>query len=421
MPHPPRFNLRSRLIGLIGLAALVFGCAQGTASKSATEAVRAPQATQSAARREPLKLLDRADWVELPGLIDAIAATWEDGVFLPYTCALTGTGQVYCSLGPSHCHIGADSCERFGLPVSRGGCGPGPPRRMTELGEDVEALVGGCALKRDRTVWCDEGQRFVPIPGVVDAVDLVAERRRGCARMAAGTVSCWSAPEPKTPRNPIGIEAEVEEIQALEEVIELSGHGSLVCARSRSGRVACWRWGPADAPLDALPQPPDQLYMVSGIDDAIDIDVGPHLCIVRASGALHCGRYSSAELFPVEPVHGIDDAREVEVSAQGDQCVLNGTGLVRCVGRSYPSPERYHVVDVAELDDAAQLELDQPFHCALRQGGQRECWIPSTTEMPSAHPVPELDRARVVGPCIVDVDGRVACRAPNPSCNDIVD
>ena len=402
---------------LIGLAALVFSCTQSTASKSAREAVNPPKTTENAPRREPLNLLNPSDWVQLPGIIDAVAVTRVDWPLLPHTCALIGTGQVYCLVGPSYCHIAAQSCERFGLPVRRGGCGPGPPQRMPELGEDVEALAGGCALKRDRTVWCDQGQRFVPVPGLADAVEIVAERGRGCARRAEGTVSCWSAPEPETPRNPTGVEAEVEDIQALEEVVELSGHGSLVCARSGSGRVACWRWGPPDAP----PQPPEELYRVPGVDDAIDIDVGSHLCIVRASGALHCGRYSSAELFPVERVYGISDAREVEVSAEGDQCVLNGKGVVRCVGRSYPSPERYHVVDVADLDDAAQLELDQPVHCAVRQGGQRECWIPSTTEIPRARPVPELERARVVGACIVDVDGRVTCRAPSPVCHTIVD
>jgi alpha-tubulin suppressor-like RCC1 family protein len=188
-----------------------------------------------------------------------------------------------------------------------------------EFWDGVSALdLSGTAFVADT----DESPRFAPLSG--DAVrrlvgDCVVEVER------AG-VSCWG-------RRSL---ADVPRFQTID------GSSYVHCAVLPGGTVRCagesahGQLGIGYLPVEAE----DPRAPVHGIDDAVDVDVlSRHGCAVHESGRVSCwgtstsGALGSHEPLALEPIEvpGVVDAVDVTVSYE-HSCALRATGEVWCWG-----------------------------------------------------------------------------------------
>jgi len=216
-----------------------------------------------------------------------------------------------------------------------------------------------CAIEVEGTVVCwgrlmasdvyDEDnygfwKRIGPrrVERLVDVVDVGISPPSACAALVSGKVACWgevSMHGIDVGDNPAVVEttsgysatkASVIEIPGLTEIAQVEGSRSRICVRSRKGEVACnqGRFAPPGAAqgFDAIP----------GFSEAIDLQVGDGICILRSDRSVAC---TVGEL----------DAGEVEVVVQ-DADWLSGTSnghsdTLGCAGARDTAPRCWQVVD----------------------------------------------------------------------------
>jgi alpha-tubulin suppressor-like RCC1 family protein len=249
------------------------------------------------------------------------------------------------------------------------------------VGEPLEDLVaisaGGihtCAIRDGGQVLCWGDNRYgqlgdgtttssptaVPVVGVTDATAIGLGVEFSCALRDSGEVACWG-------RNVVG---------------QLGNHGDL----------------PVTAPREDSAEP----VMVSDLDDAVSLHVGPlGACVVREGGSVACwgvvadtiGISASGGVVPKVRA-GVNDAREL---AAGNEhaCVLHESSKVSCwgdrtrgqLGDGIVAELRSTdmLISVADLEDAVAIDggdwnvgfpvrIKTGFTCAVRETGAVVCW-----------------------------------------------
>ena len=225
----------------------------------------------------------------------------------------------------------------------------------------------------------DSGVRQRNVPGIDDAVGVVAGGDLTCAWRRSGEVSCWGelgrAHVPHAPSTVPGIDDAVE--------VEIAHRGAQACARRASGRGACWSdW--------------DEPRPVVGLSRAVDLAVGSgRACAAIADGTIRCWRedgrateygVANFEHPPSFREPGITDAVEVAYINEGSVpslCARPRAGGVRCsdnidrlgprddIMREIPAP----FLQVEGVSGAVALAGSGTSHaCALLDDGAVACW-----------------------------------------------
>ena len=278
------------------------------------------------ARDEPVQVRDLTDTID-------IAAEYNT------TCALHRDGRIECwgDVG-----LRASTFDRSAVPrliLTE------PAALDIELGRDH-----GCVLSRAGLVQCwgsnadlALGARSsvsrdspVSVTGLVDATQISASGHRTCALRRDGEVVCWG----RRNDDVMGERGEYPEpMTGLAGVAEVRAGSGFVCARHHGGTISCLSYRlPLDAPVLGTP------VQIAGIQDAVELDVGEHVCVREASGAVLCwgpnrhgelGDGTTITRQSPTPVLAVTDAVEVALHHH-TTCVRRSSGEVVCWGQRLP-------------------------------------------------------------------------------------
>lgn len=305
------------------------------------------------------------------------------------------------------------------------------------------------------------------VPGVTEAIQVVAESERSCARRRDGSVVCWGDGDATvTPvealrgavqiadhvwpcsRDEAGrvscLEHGVVKTVALEEAaVEVSVSTMHGCAVLAGGSVRCWGRNEYGAsgngtrePQHGQPAGTHPAFL--GVDDAVHLANAPFtVCVLRRSGDVVCAGDDMADhvlengenLTPTQVV-GLSHVKQLAGEA-GQMCALT-EGRVACWGHqksTFGEPTTpLQLTYVPELNDAVQVSVGDGSSCARRQSGKLVCWgsnrwvqlglrtwgqeseplATRPSEVPDLHEVVDVS----VGKrhvCAVVSDGSVAC------------
>lgn len=149
-----------------------------------------------------------------------------------------------------------------------------------------------------------ELRKRVLLPGLTDAILLVAGDHHTCALRATGTVACWGARNEGDSRCRDGCTAAgVTPIEGIDRVVSLTAGANHTCALRDNGSVGCWgdnRWGQLgvgsyqshDEPVSPeLPGPAAAVFAN-----------GYTTCAVMESGEVRCWGASRAGSLGVDDV-----------------------------------------------------------------------------------------------------------------------
>jgi alpha-tubulin suppressor-like RCC1 family protein len=270
-----------------------------------------------------------------------------------HTCALTRAGGALC--------WGSNDAGALGAGLLPGGADDGSPSVVRNVADATDLASGdgfSCAVNGGAVVCWGAGTlgqlgdgspgdrpSALPVPGISDAVQVVAGLSHACARRSSGQVACW-------------------------------GHGG-------SGQLG-------DGAKVGRPTP----VAVSGFADAVQLAAGDeHTCAVRKAGAVACwGKGGTGQLGQGKQE---DSARPVSVAGNlagvtqlalgaGHSCALTSARKVLCWGsNSYGQIGSGHTVGfdfllaptgVVKLDDAVELSAGDFHNCARRSTGAVACW-----------------------------------------------
>lgn len=198
--------------------------------------------------------LDRRGVVSCTGITpqDVPPAT-QLSVGQTHACARLADGGVYC--------WGQNFLGQLGVDTKIGDSGDVEARVPIR---DVAGVAAGsaftCAWKTDGSVWCWGDTAFgglgslgtssnhtahatpVLVPGVKDAVEVVAGSHLACALDRASNVTCWGAAY----QGAIGADVQQDSgpirIAFTQPVEEIVLGGAHACVRARGGSIWCWGW-----------------------------------------------------------------------------------------------------------------------------------------------------------------------------------
>lgn len=240
---------------------------------------------------------------------------------------------------------------------------------VTVRGVATKVTAGGyhsCSVTSDELAHCwgqndlgqlgrgDAGPFAVADPGPVvdlaEVVDVDAGLLFTCGVVRSGSVFCWGDDSlgqlgDGTAGSPAAIGLRQPVVGVVDAVAVAAGAGH-ACAVLSSGSVSCWgsdtkgQLGDgvvADPPTRATPA------LVPGIENAVDIAVGPEFtCVLESLGGVQCW--------------GDDTGGTL------------GDGIVAAPGqRPWPSP-------VAGIPAATSISAGADFMCATSAGGNVWCW-----------------------------------------------
>lgn len=289
---------------------------------------------------------------------------------------------------------------------------------VREIGRGTAVAVGGghvCALDGG-LVWCvgenaygqlGDGTRTartepVVVPGIRDAVQVIAGARHACVVLQSGGVRCWGddtfgqmgqrgAPsgEPfDVHSGPLPLAA----IEARSSVVpvtpvglgaarSLAVHEHWTCALQVDGAVACWH-GAGEAPVTVVQRLPatTQSLAIGAV----------HSCVVLQDGAVNCwglnfygriGDGTRVDRPQPTAVVGLRGPAVTVAAGRLHTCALLRDGGVACWGTGFAGrlgdgseQERDRPVMVKGLTDAVALTAGHEHTCALRRGGSAVCW-----------------------------------------------
>jgi len=242
----------------------------------------------------------------LPGPGSAVALS--RGMVLSHACAVHGNGSVTCWGDNQKGNLG------------NGGFAPSPTQtQVIGLEDSVAVAVGyifSCAVQWNGEVRCwgwnasaalgignmdaKSYPKPVPVPGVFDAVQVVAGNHYACARSSSGQVHCWGY----NGHGQLGIGTNQEHalvptpVQGLSDAVWLSGGQSHACAVRKGGTVSCWGrnyFGQLGVGTTLDSYAP---VTVVGLTDATRVFAGgEHTCALSASQGFSCwGANESGQL-----------------------------------------------------------------------------------------------------------------------------
>ncbi len=214
----------------------------------------------------------------------------------------------------------------------------------------------------------------------------------------------------------------------LADVVQLGAHSDLICAVQATGSVSCWGPDYLDRGFDAEPTRVPKL--VEGIEDAREVVVSARAaCAVTTGGGMHCWGDGSAiadadpdapEYSPPAPIEGL----ETVVHATGGVehfCALTADGKVWCFGRSNPfavgrASSNHEALPVDGLEGVSDIAAGADPGCVLTvlyEDGRVECVAPDEESTPEELSLTrrrlELDGvSQLGGQCFV-ADGQAFC------------
>ena len=333
-------------------------------------------------------------------------------------------GAVDLSFGAAHaCAVRVDRSvwcwgyNEFGQADARGIAEEGSAAVAVGRRATAVAVGGGhvCALGEGR-VWCvgenaygqlGDGTRTartepVVVPGIRDAVQVIAGARHACVVLRDGGVRCWGddtfgqmgqrgAPggEPfdehsgPLPLADIAARSSVVPVTpvGLGAVRSLAVHEHWTCALQVDGAVACWH-AAGEVPVTVVQRLPatTQSLAVGAV----------HSCVVLADGAVNCwglnfygriGDGTRVDRPTPTPVVGLRGPAVMVTAGRLHTCALLRDGGVACWGTGFAGrlgdgaeQERDRPVMVKGLTDATWVTAGHEYTCALRRGGAAVCW-----------------------------------------------
>ncbi|MBL8685066.1 MAG: hypothetical protein JNK05_38170 [Myxococcales bacterium] len=211
------------------------------------------------------------------------------------------------------------------------------PVELVAGGDHVAQVRGGsdgsssfvCVLRTDGEVacWGSNGaaqlaQGTAPrdradpstVPGLSDAMQIVAAEHAVCAVRASGRVACWGDPlwfemEGGPAGDAVSTPSEVPGIVDATQVVFAWG---LACVRRRNGSVGCW--GSDRAVLGSfVSEASSALVAVPSVTDAVGLAAGAsHVCALQRSGTVSCWGPRAIEVR-ARPDHAQGAGEEIEV------------------------------------------------------------------------------------------------------------
>ncbi len=300
--------------------------------------------------------------------------------------------------------VGNTSCVRRPFGVSCWGLGS-------------QGALGDGVASHDRCGSFDCSRVPVTVAGLGAVIQLeVSDYGHACARLESGKVACWGANADaqlgdglmshetcdwaggyECSRAPV-------EVADLSDAVELTVGGFHACARRPNGHLVCWGHNVFGQLGDGSTADQYRPVEVLGISDAVEVEAGYcHTCAKRANGEVlcwgwdtygqvgaaasdSCGGYACA-LSP-QVVRGLADVVDLS-SRHTHTCALHSTGRVSCwgnnqygeLGDGLTSHEACAngdcsraPVEVAGLNDVAEIEAGGFSTCAVRSNCEVWCW-----------------------------------------------
>jgi alpha-tubulin suppressor-like RCC1 family protein len=310
-----------------------------------------------------------------------------------HTCALSGSGRVYCWGRGDYGQLGNGSTASSTVPVLTQGI-----RRGTV--EFAASGYHGCALFASGNAKCWGHGRFgelgdgsandkatpVSVSGLIGASAVTAGFYHSCALTGLGVVKCWG----NNDYGQIGDNTTIHRVTPV-EVLHLTGATALAagffhsCAVTGAGGVACWGGNLNGQLGDGTVINRKTPVAVVGLGDVTAVAAnGRHSCALTKEGGVRCWGYGprgqlghgsfTGSLTPVI-VNGLAGATAV-VAGEDHSCALLKSGTVKCWGfnafgqlgngntQSAASP-----VDVRDLTGVVALAAGRDHTCAYTECG----------------------------------------------------
>lgn len=303
------------------------------------------------------------------------------------------------------------------------------PRPRSGLTAVHEVAVGGyhaCAIQEGGKVSCwglaENGQLGMGwsavqayaarVPGIADAVRVLANFHRTCVVRKSGAVACWGNGD-ATPRNVAGISGAVQIVGsaglcvrdkqsrvlcqprpgepftaiAIPPVTTLAGSIGYACALAQEGSV--WCWGTNASVVHGVflrGDYRDERPTLAMQGTAVALCAASYrACLIRASGEVSCvGRLNESDSPGPDVPRPLARSFAATSLACGTlaSCAVQTDGQVMC-WRNWdaPSGRTASVITpaltphlVAGLTDAVQISFDDETVCARRRDGHVACW-----------------------------------------------
>lgn len=243
------------------------------------------------------------------------------------------------------------------------------PRRLA-LRDVVDLSAGTCAILAGGRVSCRDDDRWRPVPGLRDIVEVVRGDNHTCARTGAGAVHCWGEWY-FGPRNHDGDESDFLRIKTPRRISGL--HARALTSREDSDFAVgvdggVWAWGRA-ADNNLTPrrsEPPDDLVHL--------VRATWWECRRRADATARC---ENTVIPAGAPPFDLAAVVDIAVAEHGG-CAAHRDGVVRCWGRGPVGDDtradRPAPVLVPGLRDAVRVSVGPGHACALSAAGLVRCW-----------------------------------------------
>ncbi|MFO0613468.1 MAG: hypothetical protein U0414_12805 [Polyangiaceae bacterium] len=254
------------------------------------------------------------------------------------------------------------------------------PQWVPGIENAVQVVAGGyhtCALLQDGTVRCWGGETtsarrtapIVSVRNVKDAVEVVASTWMSCARTAAGQVSCW------------GFDGEARDVTTTAKVVSMSAGYEHVCLVEDDGVVECSIVKPVGRSADLEP--------IAGVTTKFDAKArvvmsATTVCVLPSGGApvacttLPSNPHDDVQAFrPLDGIRGATDivAGATEICAAvgtHDALCFNSTDISRLGEES--ADDSFKPRSSPNLRDYASVAIGGLHRCGAKADGQIDCW-----------------------------------------------
>lgn len=281
-----------------------------------------------------------------------------------------------------------------------------------------------CALDHEGALTCQSlagPSRPVRVPGIADAVAVVAGRSQLCALHRSGRVSCWAADDDRVvPRAP-----SIHTIPDLSDARTITAGDDRLCALTATGSLRCWRLdddGTLPMRADDIPQLPPMTGVAVGQG---------FVCGSTADGSVHCAglphrnapawtQNRATQRVPGLPavVKLFGGPRQVCARAHDDSIWCWGADDGGQFGDGIPT-DAAAASGSHRLAGVMALALSGDASCALLRDGTVLCWggrgaLAEPTVFGHIPGAVELD-FKLGTLCIRTIRGEVACREVDES------
>jgi len=275
-----------------------------------------------------------------------------------HACAIHSAGKLSC--------WGDNSKGQLGTGSFTSSTNAKPVVGVSDARDVAVGYIHTCMVHHDGTASCfgwnasgalgqgntqaDEVSSPQKVPGVVDAVQVVAGNHYACVRRLGGSVSCWGYNghgQLGIGEKPIDNMPTPTPVEGLTDAVFLAGGQSHACAVRANGKVVCWGRNYFGQVGDGTTVDRGKPFEVVGISDARSVAAGgEHTCALSASRGLLCwGANGSGQigdgtsqdrLTPVEVPCPLSTCGAVDVARIGAHFVSCGDGAR--VGQNESAP-----------------------------------------------------------------------------------